>query len=270
MLLNHRFYDFLEEKVIVAEDENKKLYAILELEGEIKELFSMSKSEKELFTQKLDSYKDCYFFEIEVWDKKDIYTQKQILNFIYSTALVLDRVKEKKESIEIETLEDNIKEEIKQNRIFFEFIFKNNFKSLPPPPSVEIKSVEIKDVLLKEGLIDTDFFLKPNKTIEDVKRALKKYVKTIFFKTNCPICGHEFIKNNKSKTTCGHHNCKKLKSRFKEKMKPFVKLSKEDFYKKLVEVDKKRLETNKRKGSNAQKIANLPQLAEILYNELIG
>ncbi len=199
-----------------------------------------------------------YVLNISVCDKKAIATEAEVLNYILTYWHNLAVAKSEK-CMTVKA--------IKKGSYFpfyeiYSFYPEKLEAFLENPPE---SFLEIKNKLVKEGIITKNYFLRPGKTISDLKRSLNQLLKT-----KCPICGSDFIKDNKSKTTCGHPNCKVLKSRLKKKMAPYVGLSKEDFCKKLVEVDKKRLEINNRRGRNAQKIANLPQLADILYNELIA
>ncbi len=132
--------------------------------------------------------------------------------------------------------------------------------------------MDMKKHLIDKGLIDKKFSLRPRKTFKEFKLEAERFFKSIYLKTNCSICGNQYVKDRKGKTTCGNYNCKILKSRIKKRMekriKRFNNLSSEEFYRKMVEADEQRIDRNEKRGQSCQKLSDLRKLSNLIYDEV--
>ncbi len=203
---------------------------------------------------------DFYYFGVDIWQKKHFLTSKKIVeiilnNYFYVTIDILhnssDQIMKFLESIE--PMDAN--EAFKAKKEFIE-----------KTPSC----FKLKQYLIDNKLIREDFLITPGISLQKVKFEISNYYKNYYLKAKCPICGKEYVKNRKDKTTCGDSKCKILKNRFKKeilKIKNYKNLSPNAFLDQITEIDNQRINTNKTKRKNYQNIADLKKLSEILFNE---
>ncbi len=216
----------------------------------------LKKDEYEDFLTSLDEH---IVFEIDIWQKESFLTRRKVRDIILSYYSHISAIQPTKQLVELPILVNSICTNFANSNFIDEktqeFINKTPFCS------------KLKTHLISNGLINKDFSVKTGKSFKEARLEASNYFKNHYLKAKCPICGREYVKDRKDKTTCGNYNCKVLKNRIKEKMGNCKDMSKEECYSQMVKVNKQRISINKQRGKKYQNITDLKKLSGVLFNE---